>query len=577
MFPVLSENDLVKHWDGWRRHDCEYIYAEGDLDSKRQCKRCKNLDKNMRAERFPELFPDERGGVSPETDCDDDDRNTIDSRTISEAVIENEEAFRGRILDLIVCYEKDLSKDYVATKIEFALYLSNYAGEGGLSFITEPFFEVLQNVMRVVSTAVLLQDFASSNSGIVWAKGKNLVFTSSDLLSDFTLACKRQIDIAREADSTFPDVSAAVIAKVFKGIVTKICNARFGAVEDAFKLRAHLKGGAYLSFRGLLAASVKGGKKSDSDTDKKESLSPITLPVPGEKTAVGEDFLQGKKFVLYGFFLELGEIAFVAKGQLRACLESFGATVGKNLTTSTGKCKENAVSDERETKDSKDYLVAGKDTPTQKIKTAQDKSIRIVNLDRVLRLLRGQLEGFTAMHALQPLDKTSFTDKNYEPAVDEAAEAAEDADVESDEDDEFLAVELDADKARATHEAQRDAATTTTSTGADSGASGAKPTTYADAVKTGTPPPKPKRSGRRGALAPLPANAQAGNRRTADAEAKTPTTKKKRRGGRKKRGAASSPATSNSPESNNNSNNNGKKKKQQRKTKKNKNNKNNKN
>jgi len=98
LFPVLSENDLVKHWDGWRRHDCEYIYAEGDLDSKRQCKRCKNLDKNMRAERFPELFPDERGGVSPETDCDDDDRNTIDSRTISEAVIENEEAFRGRII-----------------------------------------------------------------------------------------------------------------------------------------------------------------------------------------------------------------------------------------------------------------------------------------------------------------------------------------------------------------------------------------------------------------------------------------------------------------------------------------------
>ena len=46
MFPALSENDFVQHWDGWRRHDCEYIYAEGDLDSKRQCKRCRNLDKN---------------------------------------------------------------------------------------------------------------------------------------------------------------------------------------------------------------------------------------------------------------------------------------------------------------------------------------------------------------------------------------------------------------------------------------------------------------------------------------------------------------------------------------------------
>ena len=184
---------------------------------------------------------------------------------------------------------------------------------------------------------------------------------------------------------------------------------------------------------------------------------------------------------------------------------------------------------------------------------AQSKNIRIVNLSRMMRLLRGDLKNFDEMHALHPLDKTSFTDKNYERAVGEAADSLEDAGEETeyvDSEDDLTTVEINADEVRA--KAARDRAKI-----------GAKPATYAEAVKS--PSPKPKKDRRRGALAPLPTNAQAGDRTAVAGEVQTQTTpkkKKRRRGGRKKRGAGGpSPATSPS-------NNDGKAKAQRKKTKK---------
>ncbi|EJK68749.1 hypothetical protein THAOC_10045 [Thalassiosira oceanica] len=159
-------------------------------------------------------------------------------------------------------------------------------------------------------------------------------------------------------------------------------------------------------------------------------------------------------------------------------------------------------------------VIAGKGTPPAdtagKDQKAQEKNIRIVNLNRMLRLLRGNLKDFDAMHALHPLDKTSFTDKNYERAVDEAANSAEDAGAEPDADDEddLATMELDADEVRA--KAARDTEI------------GAKPATYAEALKQ-TPSPKPKRDRRRKALAPLPTNAQAGDRGAAATEVRTQT------------------------------------------------------
>ena len=95
LFPALSENGTVKYWGGWRRSDCDYVYVDGVLDSKGQCKACKNLDKNLRPGRFPELFPEQVGSVADKTDPGG--MSTGDSRTISEAVIEDEEKFRERI------------------------------------------------------------------------------------------------------------------------------------------------------------------------------------------------------------------------------------------------------------------------------------------------------------------------------------------------------------------------------------------------------------------------------------------------------------------------------------------------
>ncbi|EJK73319.1 hypothetical protein THAOC_05062, partial [Thalassiosira oceanica] len=94
LFRALSENDNVKYWEGWRRSDCQYIYANGDLDSKGQCKACRNLDKNLRPDRFPDLFPEQVGDGVPSDEAEE----VEDRRTISEAVIEDEEKFCGCIV-----------------------------------------------------------------------------------------------------------------------------------------------------------------------------------------------------------------------------------------------------------------------------------------------------------------------------------------------------------------------------------------------------------------------------------------------------------------------------------------------
>ena len=62
------------------------------------------------------------------------------------------------------------------------------------------------------------------------------------------------------------------------------------------------------------------------------------------------------------------------------------------------------------------YLLAGRDTKTERIKKAADRGVRIINLSRLVKLLTGKLN-FKQMHALPPLNKKDVTEANYERAV----------------------------------------------------------------------------------------------------------------------------------------------------------------
>ena len=70
---------------------------------------------------------------------------------------------------------------------------------------------------------------------------------------------------------------------------------------------------------------------------------------------------------------------------------------------------------------STDYLLAGMDIPNGKIKKAEEKKVRIINLKRLVQLLTGKLPSFEEMHGLPPLSKVDFTDKKYERRVIEPA------------------------------------------------------------------------------------------------------------------------------------------------------------
>jgi len=93
LFSELVQDDRLQFFQGaWRHKDCPYMCMEIYLDGQGRCKGCRNLDSNIKSKRFPMLF----GGRS---DVPSDGAEEVeDSRTISEAVIENEEAFRGRVI-----------------------------------------------------------------------------------------------------------------------------------------------------------------------------------------------------------------------------------------------------------------------------------------------------------------------------------------------------------------------------------------------------------------------------------------------------------------------------------------------
>ena len=80
-FGLLKKMDHFR--DSWRSKLCQYKVDVKDLDTKGRCQHCQALDKNIRKEQFPELYKE----VEKVTD-----------RSISEAVIDDDDKFRQRIL-----------------------------------------------------------------------------------------------------------------------------------------------------------------------------------------------------------------------------------------------------------------------------------------------------------------------------------------------------------------------------------------------------------------------------------------------------------------------------------------------
>ena len=261
-----------------------------------------------------------------------------------------------RLLSSMACYEKDVDDEYISKRVDFGTFLRNCGGEGGLLYVTEPFFDTMMQIMKKIVTAVTVYDF-QTNPSTVWETGKKLVLSNASLKSDFITVFLRQVKQLRKADPSFPHVVNSDIARVFQIVVTKMCHARFGAVEDVYKELSGLKSKGYSTFRGVLLASTKlnGSKAEGKGSDAPDTL--ITLPSPGKNGAVNCKFLKGKTILALGLFPEVHPIAVAAQSTVQTFLEDFGAKAGKMFSASTN------------------YLLAGMDIPNGKIKKAEEKRL----------------------------------------------------------------------------------------------------------------------------------------------------------------------------------------------------------
>ena len=377
----LALSDILQNWLIIKARGERMKHQPKDLAKERA-----KSDTLNKEERISEL---QRYGSWAVKSCKDVRKNKLKGSSVD---CLNDPTYR--LLSSMACYEKDVDDEYISKRVDFGTFLRNCAGKGGLLYLAEPFFDTMMQIMRKIMTAVTVYDF-QTNPSTVWATGKKLVLSNATLKSDFMITFLRQVKQLRKADPSFPHVVNSDIARVFQIVVTKMCHARFGAVEDVYKELSGLKSKGHTTFRGFLLAStmLKGSNAEGRGSDATDTL--ITLPSPGKNGAVDCKFLKGKTILVQGTFPEVNSFAVVAQSTIQTFLEDFGAKVGKKFSNSTS------------------YLLAGMKIPNDKIKTAETRKVRIINLKRLVHLLTGKLLSFEETRGLPLLSRVDFIDKNY--------------------------------------------------------------------------------------------------------------------------------------------------------------------
>ena len=244
-----------------------------------------------------------------------------------------------------------------------------------------------------------------------------MILNNAKLRSDFALACSREHDRhLRSRDEMEDPVSYEQCMVLYREIMDKVCNARFGEVLKNYCEQKALKGKGKLTLRaGLCAQNAMGSggappPKSGSDaavtSRSSSSALALTAPVsthrfnilvPGSNGAIAGKVLGKVVFVLAGRFDEVSSTEPATKA-LAAMITSFGGKANKRLTKNTT------------------YLLAGRDTTARKIKDAVDTyKARVISLRRLEKILRGTMT-FDQLREEDVLTSDNFKGNNYQPA-----------------------------------------------------------------------------------------------------------------------------------------------------------------
>lgn len=248
-----------------------------------------------------------------------------------------------RLLDSMVCLEKDADEEFIAKRVDLLTLLRNIGGEGGLCLVQDAFLEWGKKAMLAVAKQLTVDDIRMKGDPSLKA-AKKFILGHATLKSDLALICMREqsrsANLRREGE---PEINYAVVSVVYDAFMTKVCNARYGETLKNYCEQEALKGRGKLNFRSNLLAASKRSNESNADSGHDGSTSgapsapSFVVPKPGVNTAVSKTFLSGKAFIISGEFEEIDCDWRVAHECITKMIESFGGTVMKRYSKKTSK------------------------------------------------------------------------------------------------------------------------------------------------------------------------------------------------------------------------------------------------
>ena len=308
-------------------------------------------------------------------------------------------AGQKQLLESMGCLEKDVDNAFTRSKYDLATMMRNTGREGGLTLVSDKYFDWGRKVMLAVAKALTTDDLRLKGESAFHA-AKRSILNHPHFKSDLALITSKQQQTTY-ADSAF----------VYDIVIQKVCNARFGEVVKNYSEEESLRGKGKLTFRNdLLATTMRSGSKYGPTMEDAASTRPAAaafVPLkPGVDGAVDGSFLTGQVFVLQGEFLEVDGQWRQAHSILTNMLTSFGAEVKRKYSKNTT------------------YLLAGRETNGSKIKQAQERGVVVINLKRTHQLLAGELK-WEALRSLSALTKDSFKADAYETLQPRPSSSAE--------------------------------------------------------------------------------------------------------------------------------------------------------
>ena len=258
---------------------------------------------------------------------------------------------------------------------------------------------------------------------------------------------------ATDQNNPQPIFSYDMAMSLYRDIIKKICNTRFGDILTNYSKKNASRGKGKLALRASLlgmkskredettttqkqksstaasastASSTTAASTSASSTDITTVVtSPITNLSPGVNGAVNVKILDGKTFVIDGAFEEVHSYAPGAIQSITTMIVSFGGSVQSRISKNIRKYTLNNIATiivvylslltfTFAMSDDVDYLLAGRGVSSDKIKTATNEKNKatVINLPRLQKLLLGQLT-LDNLKEMDKLTSKSFSKKNY--------------------------------------------------------------------------------------------------------------------------------------------------------------------